>query len=163
MAALLSLSAVTSACTTSNKARPVERVSGMKVDVERVATPRQAVFAGVVRDEYGTPLPGARVMIWEQVTNRILQAITDDSGTFTIPSVSDGIYRVEVTLPGLYAAVIEHLPLKQDETACAEVTMRPNTLTVTVGVLTADSGMTTSDAMTTTFSQEFINTIPRGN
>lgn len=161
LAALVSLSAF-GACTTSTKSR-FGRHSRMTLNVERVATPQEASFVGVVCDETGFPLPGVTVLVRDEVTQRETAGITDANGVFAISSIADGVYRVEVSLLGLEPMVTEHLTLKQNEVARAQVTLRFNpTVTITVGVLAVDP-MMTMNPMATTYSQEFINTLPIGH
>lgn len=161
-AALISLSAFASACTTFGKARLRKQASQMTLDVERVATAQQASFAGVVRDESGYPLPGVTVTVRDEATRREFATVTDANGAFAIASLSDGLYRVEVTLSGFSPLVTEHLPLKQGEVARAQVTLRINLIeTITVGILVIDPA--TNSGSGTTFSGERLSKIPIGN
>ena len=132
----------------------------MTLDIEHLTTRQQASFAGVVRDESGDPLPGVTVSVRDEATRLELTAVTDENGTFALTSLSDGLYRVEVLLPGFKPLVREHVPMKQGEVARAQVTLRVNvTETITVGLIVVDPMRATS-ATGTTFSQEHLNKVP---
>ena len=137
--------------------------SKVKIAVERVTAPQPAVFQGVVRDQDGgNPIPGVTVVVRDEITKREITVTTDVNGAFEIASLSDGLYRVEVTLEGLKPARIEHLQLKASEVTQADVTLRmDHAYAVTVGVLVVDPMTSKNISVSTTFSQDFINKLPR--
>ncbi|HVR40948.1 MAG TPA: carboxypeptidase-like regulatory domain-containing protein, partial [Thermoanaerobaculia bacterium] len=111
--ALLSVASFACGSTTWKKSRPG---SSVKLEIERVAAQQPAVLTGVVREnEGGNPLPGVSVKVRNEATAREITAVTDVYGEFTIASLDDGMYRVEVTLDGLEPATMEHVPLKASE------------------------------------------------
>ena len=161
LAALLSLSTFASSCTTWTKPRARKQASRMKLDVERIATSEKASLVGFVRDEDEIPIPGVSVVVRDEATKREISAITDGTGAFAITTLSEGTYRVEVTLPGLEPMVTENVQLKQSEVALAQVTLQSvTTETITVGAISVDPMM--SRGVTTTFSQDFIDKLPIG-
>jgi hypothetical protein len=143
--------------------RPRLRTRGSRVElkIERAATPQPAVFDGVVRDQAGTPLPGITVAVRDEASKRVIAVVTDMDGAFRFASLNDGLYHVEMTLEGLKPATMEHLQLKAGEVTHASVALRfevPET--ITVGAIAEDS-MMTNYGVSTTFSQDFINKLPR--
>ena len=133
------------------------RGSKVKLEIERVASPQPAVLDGVVRDQTSNPIPGVIVAVRDEVTKREVTAVTDVNGAFTIASLNDGIYRVEVTLEGLKPARIEHLQMKASEVTHANVVLRAETTeTITVGAI----AVAPSDGISATYSQELINKLP---
>jgi hypothetical protein len=141
IAAMFSLSAFASET-------PQVKKHGAKVDLEvgQAVTPQQAMFTGVVRDEAGAPLPGVSIVLKD--------------GAFTLPSVPDGFYRVEVSLEGFRPAVLEHLLLKQNEVTQARVSLRLDDTGVVMGIIAVDPMKVTPDGPSTTFTQELINKLP---
>jgi hypothetical protein len=130
--------------------------SKVKLEIERVATPQPAVLAGVV--DYGGPLPGVTITVRNEASKRELTTITDAKGAFSVTSLDDGLYRVEVTLAGFTSATMEHLQLRASEVTHANIALRNDSFTITVGALAADPMV--NDALTTRFSQDFINKLP---
>lgn len=159
LAALIGISAFSFGCA-SGKARLGKQGSRVKLKVEHVAMSQKAAFEGMVGDETGAPLPGVVVVIRDAVTQR--EAITGVDGTFAIPSLPAGTYRVEITLSGLQPAVLEKVRLQSDEVTRARVALRMDLdMTVTVGIIAVDPVM--SDSNTTTFSRDFLDKVPHGN
>ena len=159
IAALFSVSAFASDGKTCEKPRLRKHGSKVKLQVERAVTPRQAVLTGAVRIEGGDPLPGVTVVLRDEAAQREITTVTDVNGAFTIAALSDGIYRADVKLEGFKSAVIEHLPLKQNEVTHVRVALRIDAFTGTMGILTMDP-MMANEPTSTTFSQEFINKLP---
>lgn len=157
IAALLSLASL--ACGSSTSWRK-PRGSTVKLEVERVAIQQLAAFHGVVRDETGVPLPGVTIAVRDEAAKREVTAVTDANGGFNIASLSDGIYRVEVTLPGFKPARMEHLQLKANEVTRASVALSLNStaFSITVGAIAVDPMM--NSGTSTTFTQDFISKLP---
>ena len=54
-------------------------------------------ITGVVKDQSGSVIPGAAVVITNTQTGTKLNASTDQDGVFTFPVLSVGEYQIEVT------------------------------------------------------------------
>ncbi len=161
IAALVSLPAFALGGRSCEKPRLKTRGSKVKLEIERIATPQPALFDGVVRTQSGDPLPGVTVVVQDETTKRERSAVTDSNGAFSIASLSDGIYRVEVTLEAFQPAKIEHLELKASEATHASVALRlDSSVTVTVGIIVTTDPLETRDGISTTFTQDFINKLP---
>jgi hypothetical protein len=118
---------------TSEKPRLNTHGSKVKLEIERVATPQPAVFAGVV-EFAGAPLPGVTITVRNEGSKRELTTITDVKGAFKIAALDDGLYRVEVTLAGFGSATLEHLRLKASEVTHANIALRiEDRVTITMG------------------------------
>lgn len=136
------------------------RGSKVKLKIERVATPQAAVFRGVVRDLSGYVLPGVSVSVRDEISQREVTAITDVNGAFAITSLTDGLYRVDVMLPGFKSAKIEHVQLKASEVTHARVALRPEVpFSITVGGVGVDP-LAMNDGISTTFSKDFLDKLP---
>lgn len=158
MTALLSVPAFALGRTSAKKPRLETHGSKVKVSVERVVVPQPAVFNGVILLQ-GDPLPGVTIVVRDEATKRETTAVTDVKGAFNVASLSDGIYRVDVTLAGLKPARIEHLQLKASEITHASVALQIETVgTIVVGAIGVDV-MTNSDT-SVTFTSEDISRIP---
>lgn len=158
MAALVSVAALLSGCATG-KSRLSRSPSRVELKIERTATPQPAVFAGVVLDESGNPLPGVAVVLRDEAVQREMTAVTGADGAFQVSPLNEGLYRVEVQLIGFASALVEHVPLKQNENTRARVSLRLDPETVTVGVIVLDPPPM-NDSLKTTFTQDFLNKVP---
>ena len=56
--------------------------------------------SGIVKDRSGAILPGAKVHITQIDTGLSRTVLTDESGSYTIPNLPVGPYRLEITLTG---------------------------------------------------------------
>jgi hypothetical protein len=157
VAAVCTLPAFAFGARTCEKPRLKVHGSKVKLEIERVATPQPAVFAGVV-DFGGAPLPGVTVTVRGEASKRELTTITDVNGAFKITSLDDGLYRVDVSLAGFTSATMEHLQVKASEVTHANIALRSEGLTVTMGGIAVES--VTMDATSITFSQHIINKLP---
>jgi len=160
IAALFSLPAFAFGGKTCEKPRLRTRGSKVKLQVERIATPQRAVFDGVVREQSGGLLPGVTVVVQDETTKRQFTAVTDSNGAFSIASLNDGLYRVEVLFEGFKPARIEHLELKASEATHASVSLRVDVSeSITVGAIGPDP-LALNEGISTTFTQDFINKLP---
>jgi hypothetical protein len=131
------------------------RGSKVKLTVERVATAHAAVFTGVVRQDRAV-LPGVTVMVRDEATNHEVTKMTDVNGAFTVAALQDGIYRVQVILPGFITATMQHLEIKAGEVVRASVDLRPDPQAI-MGAL---APMITPDPGTTTLSEFELRKLP---
>jgi len=159
--ALLTLPSLAFGGTIWKKPRLRTRGSRVELKIERVAASQPAVFDGVVRDQDGMPFPGVTVAVRDETSNRELTIVTDVNGAFHFASLNDGLYHVEMILEGFKPARVDHLQLKAGEVVHASVAMRFDpTETVTVGAIAPDLTMM-NIGVSTTFTQDFINKLPR--
>jgi len=160
IAALFSVTAFASDGKTCEKPRLKTHGSKVKLEIEQTATAQHAAFTGIVHDENGTALPGVAVVLRDETVQReTITTITDMNGAFTVGSLNDGVYRVEVSLSGFTPAVIEHLVLKQSEITHTRIDLRVDS-TAVMGVIVIDPPLMTHDALSTTISQDLVNKLP---
>jgi hypothetical protein len=142
---------------TSCKPRVTTRGSKVKLTTERAANAQAAAFTGVVRQDRAA-LPGVIVIVRDEATDRQTVTFTDANGLFTIAALKDGVYRVDVILPGFTTTTIEHLEIAAGNVVHASVALRPNVVeTITVGAL---APIITQDPGTTTISAELLKKLP---
>lgn len=155
--ALLSLPALAVGGTNCSKPRLKTRGSNVTLNVEKVATAQGAAFTGVVLYQK-VRLPGVTIIVRDEATKQERVVLTDAKGVFTVAALSDGIYRVEVILPGFTTARMEHLELKAGEVTHASVALRVDTTEwVTMGGL---APMIDADPGRTTVSQDLLKKLP---
>src|SRR5690349_6674134 len=66
-----------------------------------------STITGVVKDEGGGVLPGVTVVATSNATGTKFEAVTNSSGTFSIPSLSAGVHTVTASLTGFKTSVIK--------------------------------------------------------
>src|SRR6476619_4616903 len=59
-----------------------------------------AQINGTVKDQTGAVLPGAEITVTQTDTGISRNTITDETGSFVLPNLATGPYRLEATLPG---------------------------------------------------------------
>src|SRR5687767_10879698 len=102
-------------------------------------------ITGVVKDEGGGVLPGATVVVASNATGARSEAITNNSGAYSIPALSAGVYTVTVSLPGFKTSIINDVRVQLGI---------PTTLNATLGVGALEETITVSGA-----GAELINTL----
>lgn len=157
-AALLGIAALASSC--ASKAGLFTHSSKIAIDVEQIVTPQQqAQLTGFVRDAEGHDLPGVTVMLWNESTREKISVVSGVNGDFAITPPEDGLYLLDVNLPGFGHAVREHLQLRKTEVTRARVVLRAGLgESITVGGSAIDP--ITESGVTTTFTQDLVNKLP---
>ena len=102
-------------------------------------------ITGVVKDEGGGVLPGATVVVASNATGARSEAITNNSGAYSIPALSAGTYTVTVSLPGFKTSIINDVRVQLGI---------PTTLNAALGVGALEETITVSGA-----GSELINTL----
>jgi iron complex outermembrane receptor protein len=69
------------------------------------AQPGTATLTGIVRDSSGASIPGAVVRLVNAQTAANFEAVTDEQGAFSLPSLAPAAYRLETTLDGFEPAI----------------------------------------------------------
>src|SRR5262245_54017226 len=59
-----------------------------------------AQISGTVRDQSGAVLPGVEITATQTETGIIRTTITNETGSYNLPNLAVGPYRLEVALPG---------------------------------------------------------------
>src|SRR6266566_8477822 len=59
-----------------------------------------AQISGTVRDQSGAVLPGVEVMATQTDTGIVRSTVTNETGTYVLPNLALGPYRLEAGLPG---------------------------------------------------------------
>jgi hypothetical protein len=80
-------------------------------------------ITGVVTDPNGAVVPNATVTVTNQGTNEKRTVQTGSDGRYDVPSLSTGIYTIEVTVSGFQTRSVKDLNLAVGERARADVTM----------------------------------------
>jgi hypothetical protein len=93
-----------------------------------------ATITGEVRDPSGAIVPGATVVVTNIGTNISVTTVTNDRGSFTIPSLRPGDYSLAAEAPGFTKTVRSGLTLQVAQVARVDVTLQAGQLSETVQV-----------------------------
>src|SRR5436309_3915423 len=69
-------------------------------------------LSGTAVDSAGGMIPGATVVVKNKATNTSFNAVTNETGAFSVPSLDPGIYTVTVSLMGFKTAVVDDVRLQ---------------------------------------------------
>ena len=100
---------------------------------------------GTVKDEQGAVIPGAVVTATHTGTNTVYTATTRAVGTFTMPTVRLGRYRLAVESDGFRRGIVENVLVEVGQIATVNVSLQ-------VGIITEEIIVTSDEA------QQIINT-----
>jgi hypothetical protein len=73
-------------------------------------------IVGVIRDESGAAVPGARITTTNQGTNISSPFVTDETGNYYIPSLLPGRYRVEAEKKGFKKVTARDIEVAVNQT-----------------------------------------------
>lgn len=93
-----------------------------------------SALSGTVTDTSGAVIPGANVVVKNNGTSAEYQAVTSESGTFTVPALGPGGYTVTVTLMGFKTAVLNDVRINAGVPASVSVKLEVGGLEETVTV-----------------------------
>ena len=71
-----------------------------------------ASLSGIAVDSAGGVIPGASVTVTSKATESMFTAITNASGTFSVPALDAGLYVVTVSLAGFKTALLDDIRLQ---------------------------------------------------
>ena len=121
-------------------------------------------LSGTVTDTSGAIIPGANVVVKNVGTSIQFDAVTNESGYFSVPALDPGAYTVTVTLMGFKTAVLNDVRVNASTPATVKVALAVGGLEETV-VVTGGTEIiqTTSAAVTSTIDSNEILRIPTGS
>jgi len=122
--AIIGLSGNAIAVTSSPTARAAVHAQSAKDD--RAPQPQGATpsLAGVVKDQQGAVIPGAKVMLnIRDESEPIATATSDDEGAFRFASLAEGTYSVLVVSPGFTPTTVTDVVVRAGETARLDLTL----------------------------------------
>src|ERR1051326_4866028 len=93
-----------------------------------------ASVGGFVQDPTQAFIPGVTVTATNTQTGVVTSAVTNESGTYTIPSLLPGLYRLSAELPGFRTRVYNEVQLGANTTGRYNFTLDVGSVTDSVEV-----------------------------
>src|SRR5882757_6118647 len=120
-----------------------------------------ATLQGTVTDPAGATVPNAKVVATNQGTNVRTETVSDSAGAFLFPSLSIGVYKLEVTASGFQNVVLTGLKLDVASTVTNNVSMTLGQSSQTVEVVAQEPLVnTTSNAIGQVINDKTVQQIP---
>ena len=70
------------------------------LDCGKLRAQDTAQISGTVKDQSGAVLPGAEITATQTETGSMRTSISNETGSYVLPNLPLGPYRLEVSLPG---------------------------------------------------------------
>ena len=126
-----------------------------------LAQETRATVTGTVRDSQGALIPGVTVAVLNTDTNVATEAVTNESGVFTVQRVQPGPVRITAVLPGFKTFVREGITLRTAETVTVNVQLAVGGLEETVTVSAAASAIESNEStIAQTIENKRISELP---
>jgi hypothetical protein len=103
-------------------------------------------MVGNVADPSGAAVPGATVKLTNVSTNDSLTAQTNESGIYTLPDLTAGTYRVEVTKQGFRTFVASNVLVNQNNVVRVDAALQVGAATETIEVSAVAAALQTDRA-----------------
>jgi hypothetical protein len=118
-------------------------------------------FRGTVLDMTGAAVPGARVQVTNTGTGVSLEAVTNGTGQYVVPSVPPGVYNIRLSLQGFETLESQGVTLLVNQNATLDFTMKPGSISQEVTVSgQAPLANTTDSTVGTVIGTEAIVDLP---
>jgi hypothetical protein len=121
----------------------------------------RGTIEGVVKDQSGAVVPGARVQIIQTETNSALELSTNGDGIYNAPNLPVAIYRVVIGKTGFGTVVREPVDVRPRASVRVDVSLNPGTVSESI-TITAESPILDTAAINNSvgFKDTLIQELP---
>ena len=109
---------------------------------------------GTIRDSTGAVVPGAEVSVVHIETNDTHTVTTDDGGTYVVPQLKPGFYRITVQKAGFKTPTLDRIKVDVQQVRAVDVTLD---IGATSEAVTVTATATTIETVSSTVSQTIEN------
>ena len=95
---------------------------------------QHSTLSGTVRDASGLAVPKAAVLVTNTERGDTRQTETNDSGSYALPNLPTGQYRLEARKAGFDSKRVTGLQLQVGQVATVDVVLQPGTLSTVISV-----------------------------
>src|SRR5262245_6152479 len=118
-------------------------------------------LSGTVGDKAVGRVPGASVTVKNNATAATFETVTNNTGTFSVPSLDVGAYTVRISLSGFRTVVMDDVRLQLGVPAAVSATLEVGALEETVLVVAASELVSTQTAtVSANLNVDQINRMP---
>src|SRR5213083_2714906 len=93
-----------------------------------------AQISGTVKDQSGAVLPGAEITATQTETAAVRKTLSDETGSYVLPNLPLGPYKLEVSLPGFRTYSQTGIVLQVDSNPVINVALEVGQVAETVEV-----------------------------
>src|SRR6266567_2696971 len=93
-----------------------------------------AEISGTIKDPSGAVLPGVEITATQTGTGQARKALSNETGSYALPSLPTGAYRLEAALPGFRSYVQNGITLNVNANAVVNIVMEVGQVTEQVEV-----------------------------
>src|SRR5947199_7600971 len=93
-----------------------------------------ATISGAVKDASGAVLPGVEVKVTQTETNVARTAVTNETGSYVLPNLALGPYKLEAELPGFRSFVQTGIVLQVGSAPAVDIVMQVGQVTEQIEV-----------------------------
>src|SRR6266481_1660149 len=120
-----------------------------------------ATLQGTVTDPAGAAVPNAKVVASNEATGVLSETVSDSAGAYLFPSLSIGLYKVEISASGFQKTVLTGLKLDVASTVTQNVSLRLGQSSQTVEVVAEEPLVnTTSNEIGQVINDKTVQQIP---
>ena len=123
----------------------VASVMSVMVPERAYAQVNSSVVTGSVTDASGGRIPGANVVVTNQATGVSTSTVTTSSGTYDVPYLIAGTYKVQVTSPGFAPQTHENAVIGDNATIRIDIVLKTGDVQTTVQVDASQAALETED------------------
>ena len=81
-------------------------------------------LAGTIADASGAVIPETKIVVTNEATGEVRQVMSQANGSFVVPLLPPGAYRIELSKTGFKTAVTTDLPINVTETARLDIVLQ---------------------------------------
>src|SRR5437899_5345111 len=124
-------------------------------------TAATGALKGTVTDPSGSVVPGVTMKVTSDETGQTRTAITQSNGTYLVPLLPLGEYRLETSAKGFKTVTFQNIPIHVTETALLDIHLQVGAITETVTVNDVpELVQTNSSALGSVTDQRMVETLP---
>ena len=121
----------------------------------------QGTITGVIQDNTGAVIPGARVTLTSTETGLVLQTRADANGIYIFSPIKIGNYEVTASAPGMQSTTQQNVRVDLQQRLSVNITLNPGAVNQTVVVTSAPPLLQTQQAsVDQVISTNTINNTP---
>src|SRR5947209_20047874 len=124
-------------------------------------TAATGALKGTVTDTSGSVVPGVTVKVTSNETGQTRTAVTQNNGTYLVPLLPLGEYRLETSAKGFKSEAFEHISIHVTETALLDIHLQVGGVTEIVTVEDIpELVQTNSSALGSVTDQRMVENLP---